>query len=144
MREGELLEADGKFDVAGADDVLNLELGELCLHSRRLSPNLPESTRKEQPLSNKLYLEANFLDDSSILSGSQAGKLLLGKKALLICQVAAYNYDQNTSLLAPVQTILPDPNINAVVFGSLRSPMWMIRNRRNKKLSLERKSESHI
>jgi hypothetical protein len=28
--------------------------------------------------------------------------------------------NQNTSLLAPVQTILPDPKINAVVFGSLR------------------------
>ena len=49
--EGELLEADGKLDVAGAHNVLDLELGEFGLRPTLDSPPVPcESNLFRVPL----------------------------------------------------------------------------------------------
>lgn len=101
MRVGEALEPDRELDVARADDVLDLELGELGV-------------------------EAELLDDARVPVWRKAGSARMvasvqerargrGTWATTHLREASR---ESSSDLAPVTTILPLAKMSAVVFGS--------------------------
>ena len=84
-------ETDRELDIAGANNVLDLEIGELGV-------------------------KAKLLDDSCILARRQTR--VLERMALVGKKHTTWHKDPPSSDLAPVTTILPEAKINAVVLGS--------------------------
>lgn len=92
VARGQTFQADGELDVARANDVLNLEIGELGV-------------------------EAELLDDARILARCQLA-VVFGFLYRVRLAVEGDREPSGIARTAPVTTIFPEAKIRAVVFGS--------------------------